>query len=119
MTFDEVTVRAALRKSWSIKSARQWTPERPFDGQCNVTAALIQEAYGGEIWKTPWNEQTDHYYNAFAGHRVDLTDDQFDHLIDYRDTLSSRSEAATGFTESEFQSLKSAFLKNIESCGDV
>ena len=78
MTFDEEKVREALHKSWSLQTARQWTKDRPFAGQCNVTAAVAADLFGGEILKTPWNERTDHYYNRIDGQVHDLTDDQFD-----------------------------------------
>lgn len=115
MTFDEQLVRAALLKSWSLETARQWTRDRPFDGQCNVTAAVIADIFGGEVLRTPWNEQTDHYYNRIDGAFYDLTDAQFDTPIQYANTLSSHEEASCGFSESEFASLRSALLENLDA----
>ena len=114
MKFDEIKVRAALPLSWSINSAKQWTEKRPFDGQCNVTAAVVAELFGGEILSTPWNEHTDHYYNRIDGVRYDLTDEQFAQPIDYADTPSSLEIASKGFSEFEFSSLKSALLANLD-----
>ncbi len=113
MTFDEQKVRDALYKSWSLQTARQWTEVRPFDGQCNVTAAVVQDIFGGEILKTPWNEQTDHYYNRIEGKVYDLTDDQFDAPVHYADTPTSFEDASQGFTKSEFGSLKHALQRNL------
>jgi len=31
-------VQSALRKAWSLSTARQWTPNNPAVGQCNVTS---------------------------------------------------------------------------------
>ena len=39
MNFDEAQVRDALEKAWSLETAKQWSPENPANGQCNVTAA--------------------------------------------------------------------------------
>ena len=114
MTFDENRVRAALWKSWSRDSAVQWTKERPFDGQCNVTAAVIADVFGAEILSTPWNEITDHYYNRIDGVTYDLTDEQFDEPVQYADTPSSHETASQGFSAAEFEALKTAFLKNME-----
>ncbi len=114
MTFDEECVRRALYESWSLQTARQWTKERPFDGQCNVTAAVIADLFGGEILCTPWNERTDHYYNRIDGKNFDLTDDQFDAPIHYADTVSSHDKAAVGFTDAEYDSLKNALLQNLK-----
>ena len=116
MTFDEARVRAALLKSWSIDTARQWTTDRPFEGQCNVTAAVLQDVFGGDILSTPWNDVTDHYYNCIDGQVYDLTDDQFIAPIHYADTASSRDTASVGFTLEEFESLKTALLKNLDNC---
>ncbi|MEM8748942.1 MAG: hypothetical protein AAGF28_01470 [Pseudomonadota bacterium] len=113
MTFDEKKLRAALYKSWSLRSARQWTKARPFDGQCNVTAAVVADLYGGDILKTPWNEQTDHYYNRIDGKVYDLTDDQFAEPIHYADDMSSYEEAQVGFSDAEFEALRSSLLANL------
>ncbi len=113
MTFDEEKIRRALVKSWSGDTAIQWSEDRPFDGQCNVTAAVVFELFGGDILKTPWNERTDHYYNRIGGKRYDLTDAQFDEPIIYADTLSSVEDASVGFTTAEYTTLKAALLENL------
>ncbi len=113
MMFNETKVRNALAKSWSLDTARQWTEERPFEGQCNVTAAVIADIFGGEILKTPWNEQTDHYYNQIDGSVYDLTDDQFEVPIHYANVASSKREANSGFTEQEYTTLREALLENL------
>ena len=113
MTFDEDKVRRALSDSWSLQTARQWTEARPFDGQCNVTAAVIEDLFGGEILKTPWNEVTDHYYNRIEGVVYDLTDDQFDTPIHYENTPTIVENASQGFTESEYDNLKQALRRNL------
>lgn len=114
MTFDEQKIRDALFKSWSLATAPQWTPDRPFDGQCNVTAAVVAELFGGEILKTPWNERTDHYYNRIKGKVYDFTDAQFSKPVHYEDALSSEEEASQGFTDAEYTSLKNALLRNLD-----
>jgi len=113
MTFDEKIVRAALKKSWSARTAKQWSEARPFDGQCNVTAAVVADIFGAEILSTPWNEQTDHYYNRLVERVFDLTDEQFDAPIFYADTVSSHQIASRGFTTEEFETLKSELLANL------
>src|SRR5438105_11982 len=49
MKFDSDHVARALRLSWSPETARQWTAENPAAGQCNVTALLVHELFGGEL----------------------------------------------------------------------
>ena len=53
MRFDPDEVQSALRKSWSLATAHQWTLENPAAGQCNVTALLVHELFGGDLLKTP------------------------------------------------------------------
>jgi hypothetical protein len=84
MRFDPEQVARALRKSWSPASARQWTAENPAAGQCNVTALLVYELFGGELLKTSLPEG-DHFYNRIGGRRYDFTDSQFTQPMTYSD----------------------------------
>jgi hypothetical protein len=52
MRFDEARLRQALPRAWSIRTARQWTEVNPALGQCNVTAAVVFDLFGGEILRT-------------------------------------------------------------------
>lgn len=84
-----------LQKSWSLDTSRQWLPENPARGQCNVTALVVQDIFGGEILKTEapggW-----HFYNRVRGERYDLTSSQFAEPVPYADIISSREEAFAG-----------------------
>jgi hypothetical protein len=119
-SFNEEAVRAALDKAWSLETAKQWSKENPANGQCNVTAAVIQDLFGGEIWKTRlpgvW-----HYYNAFDGKRIDLTDTQFTRPEarfaapqTYDDEVSMREVAMDGIPQREFDTLKAALVEQLE-----
>ena len=74
--FDEAVVRAALERSWSLDTAQQWSAENPANGQCNVTAAVVYDLFGGEVLRTRYPAVW-HYYNRIDGVRCDLTDSQF------------------------------------------
>jgi len=74
--FDEALLREVLEDAWSLDSASQWSLENPANGQCNVTAVVIQELFGGVILRTRYPNFW-HYYNQIDGNRVDLTDSQF------------------------------------------
>ena len=108
MTFDPEKVARALRQAWSPTSAQQWTAENPAAGQCNVTALLVFELFGGELLKTPLPEG-DHFYNRIDGCRYDFTDSQFAQPITYSDLVATRAEAERGATETELTALRSAF----------
>src|SRR5215471_13439976 len=111
MTFDPLHVARSLRKSWSRASARQWTEANPAAGQCNVTALLVYELFGGELLKTQLPEG-DHFYNWIDGQRYDFTDSQFAQPINYADLPATRSEAERGATGAALTALKSAFHRN-------
>jgi hypothetical protein len=108
MKFDPERVAHALKKSWSLASARQWTLENPAAGQCNVTALLIHELFGGELLKTTLPED-DHFYNRVGGRRYDFTDSQFVRPITYLDEVTTRADAEQGAISAELAALKKAF----------
>ena len=112
MQFEATRVAAALLGSWSIATSGNWLPDNPARGQCNVTALLINELFGGEILKTPLPDG-DHFYNRIGGERIDLTASQFDAPVNYLDLVSSRDEALAGTSPAKYESLRSAFAKRL------
>lgn len=116
MKFDPLHVARSLRKSWSRASARQWTETNPAAGQCNVTALLVYELFGGELLKTRLPEG-DHFYNWIDGQRYDFTESQFSQPICYADIPTTPTEAERGATSSELAALKAAFVRHSTSSG--
>ena len=116
MKFDPERVARALHKSWSLATARQWTAENPAAGQCNVTALLVHELFGGELLKTTLPEGN-HFYNRIGGRRYDFTDSQFTDSIAYSDVPATRAEAERGATGAELAALKAAFKQHVGSSG--
>ena len=105
--FDEAVVRGALRKAWSLESARQYTPQCPEAGQCNVTAVVVQDLFGGTIECTTLpGFDVPHFYNRINGRRVDLTDGQFASPVSYDDQETTREHAMNWVLESELVSLQ-------------
>lgn len=112
MKFDPEQVARCLCRSWSPATGRQWTTENPAAGQCNVTALLVHELFGGELLMTRLPEG-DHFYNRIDGQRYDFTESQFSQPISYADVLTTRSEAERGATSSELAALKAVFVREI------
>ncbi len=112
MQFEATRVAAALLGSWSIQTSGNWLPYNPARGQCNVTALLVHELFGGEILKTPLPDG-DHFYNRISGERIDLTASQFDTPVHYLDVVSSRDEALAGTSTAKYELLRSAFAKHL------
>jgi hypothetical protein len=108
MRFDPDEIKSALRKSWSLATARQWTPTNPAAGQCNVTALLLHELFGGDLLKTPL-PAGDHFYNRIGGRRFDFTESQFREPITYIDLPASRADAERGATNAQLTALRAAF----------
>jgi len=111
--FEETKVLEALRKSWSLQTARQWRADNPALGQCNVTALVVHNLFGGEILKTRVAGGA-HFYNRLEGRRFDFTSSQFDVPVDYADDNASSEEARTGAAESEYETLKTCFLSHYD-----
>jgi len=111
MRFQADRAAAALLRSWSGSSSAQWLAGNPARGQCNVTALLVNECFGGEILKTPLPEG-DHFYNRIDGKRVDLTGSQFAAPIAYLDLASARAGALAGTSPAQYDALKTAFLRH-------
>lgn len=109
MSFDPDDVQRMLRKAWSLATSSQWTADNPAAGQCNVTALLIHELFGGDLLKTPL-PAGDHFYNRIEGRRYDFTASQFDRPIVYMDLLTDRADAERGATRDQLSELRAAFM---------
>ena len=119
--YNEEEIREALLISWSLETAVQWTQENPASGQCNVTAAVVYDLFGGEILRTRlpgvW-----HYYNRLGGSVVDFTDSQFfapgalfEAPEHYDHELTTRCSAMTNIPQKEYETLKRSLLAALES----
>lgn len=70
----------ALSQSWSRDTSAQpeiWSEETPAQGQCAVTALVVQELLGGDLLRGDVR-RTSHYWNLLpSGSELDLTRYQF------------------------------------------
>ena len=98
-------IKKALLKSWSMKSSSKWQEHNPANGQCGVTALVINDLLGGEIKKTKLPNGW-HFYNVINGIRYDFTDSQFKEAIEYMDQASNWQEAFNDTNESQYSYLK-------------
>ena len=94
-----------LQRSWSPETGRQWRADSPASGQCGVTALVVHDELGGEILKTDVNG-TWHFYNRIGGSRVDFTMSQFDTPVAYDDVPSSREEALSDTSATQYELLR-------------
>ena len=62
----------------------EWTPENKTLGQCSITAFLIQDIFGGDVYGTALEDGNYHCYNVIDGKTFDLTCEQFgDEKLNY------------------------------------
>ena len=81
---------AVLRKCWRADTAypncqSTWRGNDPSYGQCAITAALVNDMFGGTIHRIALKNGGSHYINKINGKYVDLTNEQF---TLYRDTYN-------------------------------
>lgn len=71
-----------LQNSWSRETCyepqqSEWYRENPAQGQCFVTALVVNDYFGGEIVKAKSSNGVSHYWNRIAGVDYDFTRSQF------------------------------------------
>ncbi|MEC1595813.1 hypothetical protein P9D75_19550 [Bacillus spizizenii] len=110
-------VKYILKQSWSRHTSSKWTEECPACGQCGVTALVIQDQFGGTIFKTKIGESW-HFYNNINGVIYDFTSEQFQAPIEYQHIPSSREEAFLDTNEEQYQHLRSAFSRHMNSISE-
>ena len=75
------TLKKILKKAWAIDTCvaterREWTKDNPALGQCDITALIVNDYFGGEIMRVT-TDSGSHYYNQIDGKTIDLTVEQF------------------------------------------
>lgn len=77
----ELILEKCLKSVWSIdtccpKNHARWNKEsNPWAGQCLVTALIVQDYFGGDLW---YCKHYDHYWNKLENDlEIDLTINQF------------------------------------------
>lgn len=101
-----------LVECWSSETSSLWSQDNPARGQCDVTAIVINECFGGEIRKTFINGEP-HFYNRIDGVNYDFTASQFQVLPKYLDLLTDREEILrSNFkVRQQYQTLYDSFKK--------
>lgn len=102
----EYTCAPRLREGWTIDNKTL--------GQCSVTAFLVQDIFGGEVYGILRPGGNYHCYNVVGDCLFDLTSEQFgDEVLDYADNpIQSRD---VHFAKEE-KYLRYVYLKNQVMC---
>ena len=88
-----------LSDIWSINTCAprlrgSWTKDNKTLGQCSITAFLMQDLYGGEVYGIPLKDGNYHCFNVIGDITFDLTSEQFQNeVLDYNNrVLQSKEE---------------------------
>ncbi len=65
------------RKTCAPRMQDEWSEDNKTLGQCSITAFLVQDIYGGEVYGILRPGGNYHCYNIVDGHLFDLTSEQF------------------------------------------
>ncbi len=72
----------ALTKCWIADTCAprmrdEWSADDKTKGQCSVTAFLVQDIFGGDVYGIPLGDGSVHCYNVVGESVFDLTSEQF------------------------------------------
>lgn len=88
---DRNLIESLLIQCWSSETSSVWSQDNPARGQCDVTAIVINDFFGGEILKT-FLEGQPHFYNRIDRVSYDFTASQFQVPPQYLDLPADREE---------------------------
>lgn len=106
----EYTCAPRMRNAWSKQNMTL--------GQCSITAFLVQDVFGGEVYGVPLKEGGVHCYNAAGGRVFDLTSEQFgDEKLEYKNDLPQTREEHFASDEKRlrYEYLKAEFDKAVKA----
>lgn len=107
-------LKEALNKSYTKdlcyhKVQNNWTEENKTLGMCGITSLLVQEYFGGDIYKTHINGIS-HHFNKINNEIIDLTKEQFTENINYEDS-TIYNEKQPKETITRYEKLKKRVIK--------
>ena len=78
----------ALSRLWCEETCaprmrKDWSEENRTLGQCSITAFLVQDIFGGEVYGVDLKDGNYHCFNVVDSHIFDLTSEQFAERLDY------------------------------------
>ena len=80
----EIFLRCWCMETCTPRLRKQWNKDNPTLGQCAVTAFLVQDLVGGEVYGIPLKDGGIHCFNVVDDCVFDLTSEQFgDEILDY------------------------------------
>jgi len=99
----------------------EWTPENKTLGQCSITAFLMQDIFGGEVYGVPLGDGNYHCFNAVGSCVFDLTSEQFGvQKLDYDNCPEQKRSVHFAKSEKKerYEKLKAALFAALEVQGE-
>ena len=88
------------RMTCAPRMREKWSEENKTLGQCSITAFLMQDIYGGEVYGVPLGDGNFHCFNVVGDRLFDLTSEQFGGVaLDY--SLSHKQSREIHFAKKE------------------
>ncbi|MBO4919093.1 MAG: hypothetical protein J5365_02945 [Erysipelotrichaceae bacterium] len=96
---------------------KDWTKENMTLGQCSITAFLVQDILGGEVYGVDLKDGNYHCYNRVDGYVFDLTSEQFlpeKLTYDCRNPQSRETHFSKEEKRLRYEKLKASLEKYLE-----
>lgn len=98
-------LRRDLEVVWCAETSAcpdEWTPEVPSRGQCAVTALIVQDVCGSDLFRVNVDGESHYFGYLYPGNQlVDLTADQFDDVPDYANGVRRTRDYVLSFPDTE------------------
>lgn len=90
-----------------------WNENNRCFGMCAITSLIINDYFGGDICKI-YVDGISHYFNLIENNIVDLTKDQFNREMDYKDyKIIDREKILTDDTKNRYITLKARLINKL------
>lgn len=114
MIYRFLKLQKAIKRSWGIDTAYKddilkWSTKNPSTGQCAVTALIIHDYLGGQIYSGVSQDGVVHYWNKVYGLKIDLTRSQFKETKIFSNIIKWKAEdlLQTGNVRERYEILRS------------
>ena len=96
-----------------LKVQCDWNENNRCFGMCAITSLIINDYFGGDICKI-YVDGISHYFNLIENNIVDLTKDQFNREMDYKDyKIMDREKILTDDTKNRYITLKARLINKL------
>lgn len=106
------------RETCAPRMREKWSEDNITLGQCSITAFLVQDIFGGEVYGISLGDGSFHYFNRIGDVEFDLTSEQFgDKHLDYQSAIPQRREDHFAKKEKSerYKILKAALIEKLSA----